>query len=81
MLVNLKSVLAARRMRQYELAVALRISPSTLSEIICGRREADAELRARIAALLAVEERWLFQRVVPPRAVHAGNMPILAVQP
>jgi hypothetical protein len=84
MLVNVKAALAARRMKQFELAAALRIAPSTLSEIVVGRREADAELRAKIAAVLGVEEAWLFQRVVPPRAapraVHAGDIRTPAVQ-
>lgn len=75
MLSNLKMTLAARRMRQADLAVALKISPSALSEIVCGRREADASLRARIAAELRAEETWLFSTVtrIPARAAMAAT--------
>jgi transcriptional regulator with XRE-family HTH domain len=77
MLSNLKAVLAARRMRQFELAAALGISPSTLTEIILDRREADAELRARIALILKADEAFLFQRVTA-RPLHIGAGTILA---
>jgi hypothetical protein len=40
-LVNLKAALAARRMRQVDLAIELKISPSVLSEIVNGRRSAE----------------------------------------
>jgi transcriptional regulator with XRE-family HTH domain len=63
MLTNLKAALAARRMRQVELALSLRIPPSTLSEIVCGHRQADPALRARIAEALRADEAWLFSAV------------------
>jgi transcriptional regulator with XRE-family HTH domain len=60
MLANLKTALAARRVRQIDLALELKISPSLLSEIINGRREPNLSLRARIAEALQADERWLF---------------------
>ena len=63
MLTNLKAAFAARRMRQVDLALSLKIPPSTLSEIVCGRREPSPSLRARIAAILNADEAWLFSSV------------------
>lgn len=60
MLVNFKTALAAKRIRQVDLATSLKITPPALSEIINGRRQADASLRARIALALEVDEAWLF---------------------
>jgi transcriptional regulator with XRE-family HTH domain len=62
-LVNLKSAIAARGLRQVDLALELKIAPSVLSEIVNGRREADASLRARLAQLLHADEAWLFSRI------------------
>ena len=56
MLMNLRAALAARRLRQVDLALSLKIPPSTLSEIICGRRPADPSQRARIAVALCADE-------------------------
>ena len=61
---NIKTALAARRMRQVDLALDLKISPSVLSEIIYGRRQADPSLRARIAEALRADESWLFSPVM-----------------
>lgn len=68
MLVNFKTVLAARRLRQVDLALSLKIPPTVLSEIINGRRKADASLRSRIASALQVDEAWLFATLtkIPP---------------
>jgi transcriptional regulator with XRE-family HTH domain len=63
MLTNLKAALAARRLRQVDLALSLKIPPSTLSEIICERRQAGPSLRARIAEALRADETWLFSSV------------------
>lgn len=63
MLINLKTALAARRLRQVDLALSLKIPPSTLSEIVCGRRQADHSLRSRIAEVLRADEAWLFSSV------------------
>lgn len=63
MLVNFKTTLAALDVKQVDLALELKVPPSTISEIICGRRQADASLRSRIAAKLGVDESWLFSSV------------------
>jgi len=76
-LSNLKAALAARGWRQADLAAQLKIHASTVSEIVCGRRQADARLRARIAALLGVDEPWLFKSVVPPRPVRPDSPEIV----
>lgn len=60
MLPNFKTILAVKRIRQVDLAQSLKISPTVLSEIINGRRQADASLRSRLAASLKVDEGWLF---------------------
>ena len=67
MLSNLKTALAAKGMCQRDLAFDPRIQPSVLSEIVRGRRAANAELRRRIAEALGGDEDWLFQhiRLVP----------------
>ncbi len=64
MLANLKTTIAARRLKQVDLALQLKIAPTALSEIIHGRRQADASLRARIAQALQADESWLFSSVV-----------------
>ena len=70
MLANFKTALAARGMRQIELALELKISPTALSEIVNGRRTASPSLRARLAELLQADEAWLFSSVtrIPNRA-------------
>lgn len=60
MLVNFKTALAARGMRQIELALELKIAPTVLSEIVNGRRSASPSMRARLAEMLQVDEAWLF---------------------
>jgi hypothetical protein len=77
MLMNLKAALAARRMRQVELALSLKIPPSTLSEIVCGHRQADPSIRARIAEALCADEAWLFSAVarIPAPARTASSEP------
>lgn len=68
MLANLKATFAARRVRQVDLALSLRIPPSALSEIVNGRRKASPGLRDRIAQALRADPDWLFSRstVIPP---------------
>lgn len=79
MLLNLKSAIAARGMRQVDLAMQLKITPSVLSEIVNGRREPDASLRSRIAEALDVDEQWLFSRVTRiPRASSSSSEAALA---
>ncbi len=63
MLVNFKAALAARRMRQADLAAELEIVPSALSEIINGRRPLTAELAERVAHILNADAEWLFSPV------------------
>jgi transcriptional regulator with XRE-family HTH domain len=63
MLLNLKTTIAARRLTQVDLALQLKIPPTTLSQIIHGRRLADGSLRARIAEALRADETWLFSTV------------------
>ena len=60
MLANFKTALAARGMRQVELALELKIAPTILSEIVNGRRSASPPLRARLAEMLQADEDWLF---------------------
>ena len=62
---NLRTALAARNLRQVDLAIhTLKISPSVLSEIIRGRRKASAELRRKITEVLQTDEVWLVKPVV-----------------
>ena len=63
MLSNLKTALAARRMHQVDLAQAIGVAPSTLSEFIHGRTELAPRLRERIAEVLRADPAWLFSRV------------------
>jgi transcriptional regulator with XRE-family HTH domain len=63
MLSNLKTALAARRMRQVELAQAIGVAPSTLSEFIHGRATLPPHLLTRIAEALQADPAWLFARV------------------
>lgn len=63
MLANLKVAIAARGLRQIDLADQLEISPTALSELIHERRIPSAELRAQIAELLCADETWLFSSI------------------
>lgn len=73
MLLNLRSAIAARQMRQVDLAISLKIAPSVLSEIVNGRRGASASLRAQIAQALQADESWLFSSVVRIPALRANS--------
>jgi transcriptional regulator with XRE-family HTH domain len=79
MLANLKATLAARQVRQVDLALSLNIPPSIFSEIVNQRREASRELRNRIAQALQADTDWLFSSVtaIPPLMAeqlgHAGT--------
>ena len=64
MLANLKTAIAHRGLKQADLAQSLKIPPTVLSEIIHGRRQADASLRSRIAMALHADEAWLFDGFV-----------------
>ncbi len=63
MRLNLKVALAARRIRQAELAAAVGVAPSTLSEFIHGRAELAPHLQERIAEMLRADRDWLFASV------------------
>jgi transcriptional regulator with XRE-family HTH domain len=80
MLSNLKTALAARRVRQVDLAIELKISPSLLSEIVNGRRSAEPSLRAHLAEILKADEDWLFDRTIhiPAPKSDAEPMPAIA---
>jgi len=60
MLVNFKAALAARKMKQVDLALGLKMDPTLLSRVINQRCEADKSLRTQLAAALQVDEGWLF---------------------
>jgi transcriptional regulator with XRE-family HTH domain len=62
MLVNFKVALALSGERQVDLALRCGMDPTLLSLVINERREATVELRAKLAAALKVNERWLFAR-------------------
>jgi transcriptional regulator with XRE-family HTH domain len=76
LLVNFKTALAARKMSQADLAQALQIAPTVLSEIIHERRRADVSLKAKLARALNVDERWLFLAFV---RLPAPSLPEIAV--
>jgi transcriptional regulator with XRE-family HTH domain len=57
MVSNLKVALTARRIRQAELATAIGVAPSTLSEFIHGRVELAPHQRQRIAEMLRADPR------------------------
>lgn len=60
MLANLKTAIAARGLRQIELAHKLAIPSDFLSRIVRGWTKPSAELRVRIAEVLQADEGWLF---------------------
>jgi hypothetical protein len=70
-LANLKTAIVVRGLKQADLAQTLKIPPTVLSEIIHGRRHADASLRARVATALRADEGWLFDSFarIPARGV------------
>lgn len=78
MLVNFKTLLAVRRERQVDLAIRVGIDPTFLSQIINGRRQADALLRSKIATALSVDERWLFSTRIPRAAQEALSEAVTA---
>lgn len=78
MLSNLKTALAARRMRQAELAAAIGISPSLLSEAIHLRAQLAPHQRQRIAEVLCADPAWLFERVIHIPALKPDAEPVIA---
>jgi transcriptional regulator with XRE-family HTH domain len=75
MLANLRIALAARGIKQIELALRLRIDPTVISQIVNGRRRPSRDLCIRIAAALDADERWLFSSAVciPPFKAEGPN--------
>ena len=63
MLANLKVALAARRLRQVDLAIELRVAPSLISDVVHGRCRLAPHQVARVAELLKADADWLFQEV------------------
>lgn len=63
MLANVKTALAARGMRQAQLAKTVGLPESTLSEFIHERCEMAPHFRTRIAEALQADPGWLFSRV------------------
>jgi transcriptional regulator with XRE-family HTH domain len=59
MLANLKTAIAARGLRQIELAQKLHISSDFLSRVVRGWTKPSADLRVRIAEVLQADETWL----------------------
>jgi transcriptional regulator with XRE-family HTH domain len=59
--------------RQNRLAQLVGVHESLLSKIINGFRQPDAEVRARIAAALQTDERWLFANQVDDKPAGGGN--------
>ena len=74
MLINLRSGLLLRGVRQYQLARLVGITEPMLSMVIAGRRKASKPLRRKIAKALACDEGWLFQETVNlPRYTRRGS--------
>jgi|GraSoi2013_115cm_1033766.scaffolds.fasta_scaffold337573_2 transcriptional regulator with XRE-family HTH domain len=74
---NLKLHLWKSGMRQNRLAQLVGIHETLLSKIVNGYRTPDAEMRARIAAVLQSDEFWLFA----PGDAAAGGEGILSAHP
>jgi transcriptional regulator with XRE-family HTH domain len=74
-LANLKAALAARKLRQIDLALQVGIDPSALSQIVNGWRTADPTLRHRIARVLRADEPWLFSSKAHIPAPSMGGNP------
>ena len=80
MLANLKTAIAARGLRQIELAQKLNIPSDFLSRIVRGWTKPSAELRVRIAEVLQADESWLFSAnvVIPAPSVRCAASVSLA---
>jgi transcriptional regulator with XRE-family HTH domain len=79
-LVNLKTAIAARGMRQVDLAMELTMPPSVLSEIVHCRRPVDPRVADRIAEILRADREWLFASItrIPAPKSEAEPTPALA---
>jgi transcriptional regulator with XRE-family HTH domain len=65
---NLKLQLWRAGIRQKLLAEMLGLDETLLSKVLNGHREANAELRTRIATVLGRDEKWLFRALRKERA-------------
>lgn len=75
MRANLKTALAARRMRQADLAATVGVGESTLSEFIHGRASLAPHTQGRIAQILQADADWLFAlaiRIPPPKPAESA---------
>jgi transcriptional regulator with XRE-family HTH domain len=79
MLPNLKMALAARGIRQIELAQKLDIPSDLFSRIVRGWTQPTVELRERIAEALQADESWLFssEAVIPAPRLRPMSKPPL----
>jgi plasmid maintenance system antidote protein VapI len=73
MLANVKTALAARGMRQAQLAKTIGLPESTLSEFIHERCELAPHFRTRLAVELRADPAWLFSRVTHIPALNAAE--------
>ena len=62
---NLRLKLWSSGMRQNRLAQILGVDESLLSKVINGFREANPDIRRKIAVALNADEAWLFQSEIP----------------
>ncbi len=60
MLVNLKIKIYESGLHSYQVAAAVGVPASVLSEIIYERRKATPELRRKLATFLNAPQNWLF---------------------
>lgn len=77
MTLNLKTGIACRGLKNYQVAQQVGMSESRLSRLVTCRDEALPHERARISKLLNLDEAWLFRAIVPPArqsvAVHGQD--------
>jgi transcriptional regulator with XRE-family HTH domain len=81
MLANMKAALAARRLRQADLAMELRVSAALLSDVIYGRVQLAPHLKTRAAEMLQADAEWLFQdtKIIPPLRTSTETQPAAAM--
>lgn len=64
---NLAWAISNKRLPNYQVASLARLSESSFSRALSGRRDFSPEERERIATVLNFPAEWLFQEPVPPR--------------
>lgn len=77
---NLVYAISLRRLPHYEIARSANISEWRFSRLLNGRSEFTLAERERIAAVLGLDQAWLFEVPRPPKArVSAGDgVPVVA---